>query len=161
VPRSACRAARCHRKSTIDPPYRLLHTQPRALQMTIRNVSLHVATGQWPHYLYVEGFLFRSFTWRPRSSARLDTRQPKCRDRGSIHSIDRILARPPRAIVERAIRHRAARWRRPTPAGGAPRWRTFRRAVAAPIGVRPAGPDRNALGRASISFPLILQEGTP
>lgn len=34
--RPACGAARCRRKSTLDPPYRLRHTQPRALEMTIR-----------------------------------------------------------------------------------------------------------------------------
>jgi len=32
----ACGAARCRRKSTLDPPRRRLHTQPRALEMTIR-----------------------------------------------------------------------------------------------------------------------------
>jgi len=36
VPRQACGAAPCRRKSTLDPPYRLLRTQPRALGMTIR-----------------------------------------------------------------------------------------------------------------------------
>ena len=36
VPREACGAARCRRKSTLDPPYRLLHPQPRALEMTLR-----------------------------------------------------------------------------------------------------------------------------
>ena len=36
VPREALGAARCRRKSTLDPPYQLLHTQPRALEMTIR-----------------------------------------------------------------------------------------------------------------------------
>jgi hypothetical protein len=35
VPRQACGDS-CRRNSTPDPPYRLLHTQPHALEMTIR-----------------------------------------------------------------------------------------------------------------------------
>ena len=42
VPRQACGAARCHRKSTLDPPYRLLHTQARAVESPIRS-RRHVA----------------------------------------------------------------------------------------------------------------------
>lgn len=37
VPPQARGAARCRRKWTLDPPHRLLHTQPRAVEMTIRH----------------------------------------------------------------------------------------------------------------------------
>ena len=36
VPQEACGAARCHRQSTRDPPYRLLHTLARVIEMAIR-----------------------------------------------------------------------------------------------------------------------------
>ena len=35
VQRQACGTARCHRKSTLDPPHRLSHTQARVLEMAI------------------------------------------------------------------------------------------------------------------------------
>ena len=35
VPQQACGDARCHRKSTLDSTDRLLHTQARAVEMTI------------------------------------------------------------------------------------------------------------------------------
>lgn len=44
---------RCHRKSTPEPPHRLLHAQPRALEMAIRRLSpgacLERIRGQWKH----------------------------------------------------------------------------------------------------------------
>jgi hypothetical protein len=40
APRQACGADRCGRKSTLDPRCRLLHTQPRALEMTIFHILL-------------------------------------------------------------------------------------------------------------------------
>jgi hypothetical protein len=39
VPRDACGAARCHRQSTLDPCHGPRHTQPRALEMTIRTTG--------------------------------------------------------------------------------------------------------------------------
>ncbi len=57
VPRSACEAAPCHRKSTLNPPGRLLHTQARAVEMAILRSRSRLS--RWPSPSSLRGYTGR------------------------------------------------------------------------------------------------------